>query len=113
MATAPRPGVSRRQEAEKAHITVLVDGETYTLHPGELSALDSAALRRETGMSVRLLLEAAGKDPDLDVVAAIVWLARRQRGDSVSFDEVAAAIGYDTKVEALDEPVEDPDSPSL
>jgi hypothetical protein len=97
---------------ERPHITVSVDGVKYSLFPQELSARDTTDVRRATGMSFRFLMEAAGKDPDLDVVAAVVWLARRQAGESVTFDEVANAIGYDANIENVTDPVEpEPDSP--
>lgn len=89
-----------------------VNSKAYTMRLSELTAKDSAALRRQTGMSTRLLLSAASTDPDLDTVAALVWLARRQAGDEVTFDDVAEEIGYDADIESVEEPAEeDPDSP--
>lgn len=111
MAVAPIPGAGKRAELEEASVSIRMDGEDYTMRMSELTARDSAALRNATGMSLRFLFSNLGKDPDLDAVAAVVWMARRQRGDDVSFDDVAAAIKYDTKFETIAATVEDPDSP--
>ncbi len=92
-------------------LTIDVNGKRYTMRTSEMTARDSALLRKQTGMSARLLLAAAAKDPDLDVVAAIVWLARRQAGEAdVTFDEVAAEIGYDLDIQQVDDESEDEES---
>ena len=105
---APKPGASRRARSAPADVTIKVDGSEYPVWLSELSALDSAALRAETGFSVRAVLAAASDDPDLDVVAAIVWLSRRQAGDPVSFAEVAAGIGYDAEFDTVTSVEESP-----
>lgn len=93
-------------------LTIDVNGKRYTMRTSEMTARDAAMLRKQTGMSARLLLSAAATDPDIDVIAAIVWLARRQTGEDVTFDEVASEIGYDLEIQLAAEPAgEDPDSP--
>lgn len=112
MATAPRPAAGRRAEAEDTTITIKIDGESYTVRPSEVTAKMAGQLRKQSGMSVRSVMVAAGDDPDLDVVAALVWLARRQRGEKVTWDEVAEAITYDSDLQTDAEPeVEDESSP--
>ncbi len=111
MAPAPDPGAARRAAA---HITISVDGTIYTMRPSELSAADGAKVRAATGMSLRSILAAAQTDPDLDVIAAVVWLARRQAGENVGFAEVAEAIGYDVKILPVETAApEDEDSPEV
>lgn len=103
---------ARRRDAIGAGIRITLDGVAYTVHIGEVSALDSAALRRATGMSMAGLLKAIGPDPDIDIVAALVWLARRQDGETgLSYEEVAAAITYESEMatENLDAPDVAPD----
>ncbi len=112
MATAPRPGGTRREEAAKASVTITVDGVAHTFRPVEVSANMIGQLRRATGMSLAECMEAAQKSPDLDVLAAMVWLARRQAGEAITYDEVADALTYDTELEVDDaEPEEDPSLP--
>lgn len=121
MATAPRPGVGRRAESAALSITIKVDEVAYTLWPGELTAADSSALRRATReqwgvpVSIQRLLSSvlAGTDdtiePDIDAVAMVVWLARRQTGDPVTLDVVMASITFDSSFEIDNERQEDPD----
>lgn len=81
-------------------IVLTVDGERLVVRTGEVSAEDAAAMRRETGMSLQSVLRAATEDPDVDVIAALVWLARRQAGTPQPFGDVARSIRYDTPIEA-------------
>lgn len=115
MATAPLPGAVRRDEAAAATLTIKIDGEAaFTLRPGDLSAADAAALRRETGMSLAAVMRAGMTDPDIDLFAALAWLARRQAGDKVTFEEVASEFTYDRNYEQTVDPseaIEDTDSP--
>jgi hypothetical protein len=97
----PPPAVGKKQKAESAVIQIKVDGLTYVVRPGEVSAIDAAALRRACGFSLRSLLASAEEDPDLDTVAALVWLARRQRGEKVAFDAIAQEIGYDNDFDVV------------
>ncbi len=111
MATAPRPGVGNRKEAEQTTLTIKLDGATHVCRPSEITAKMAGQLRRESGLSVVGVMEAAGSDPDLDVIASIVWLARHQAGETVSWDEVASAITYDSDIDSSDEAPEDDQSP--
>lgn len=88
----PRPTPKATADSS---IIITVDGTAYELRPNEINALDSQACRRETGMSVRALLATAQDDPDIDTIAALVWLARRQAGEpSLAFETIAATISY-------------------
>jgi len=107
-----RPTLTKRttrasEQARKAEldagIAVMVDGVRYQVRMGDLSSMDAANLRRETGFSFRGLMTAAAKDPDIDIVAAIVWLARRLDGEALlDFETVAREIGYDADVDLAD-----------
>lgn len=110
MAKAPRPGGDKADTS----ITVSIDGVEYVCRPSDVTAKMAGQLRKESGMSVRAVMVAAADDPDLDVIAALVWLARRQTGEKVTWDEVADAITYDSEIGSAegDAPDEDPeDSP--
>jgi hypothetical protein len=111
MATAPRPGGARSGDDELT-ITVKVDGEPYTVRPNDITANLVGQLRRVTGFSLQALMQAAADAPDLDVIAGLVWLARRQRGENVNYEKVAESISYSSEIESADEPEpEDPNSP--
>lgn len=51
------------------------------IFPYERSAVDATLFRAATGLSLAMLLQAAGEgDADLDILAAVVWMAIRQNG---------------------------------
>jgi hypothetical protein len=112
--TARRPSAARRntKATEKQRdaemdlgIKILVDGTEYTVRQGDLTSLDTMSLRRETGMSFAGLMAAFQKDPDIDLVAALVWLSRRIDGEMMlSYADVAGEIGYDVDIDVVGEP---------
>jgi hypothetical protein len=94
-------------------LTIKLDGEEYTVRQGEMTSMDTMALRRETGYSFRGLIEAFQRDPDIDLIAALVWLARRLGGERLlSFEEVATGIDYDADLDLIEvaEPESDPEA---
>jgi hypothetical protein len=101
----------KRDAALDVGLTIVVDGAEYTVRQGDLTSLDTMALRRETGFSFRSLLVSFQQDPDVDLVAALVWLARRIAGEQMlSYAEVAQEIGYDVDIDVKD-PDEADESP--
>lgn len=109
MAKAPRPGTTptaREQREQSNTITIAVDGSRHTLRFDEITAADVRALRAATGEGIKELAAKLGESPDLCDISTIVWLARRQAGettltlaevdDSLQFgDLVAAALTAD------------------
>lgn len=94
-----------RGEALDIGLKIKVDGKTYTVRQGDLTAMDANALRRETGHSFMGLMRAFGTDPDIDLIACVVWLSRRTNGErGLSFEEVAEEIGYDVDIDLVGEP---------
>lgn len=84
----------------EAAMSLTIDGKLYDLIIADLTSLDTMALRRATGMGIRGLMKAAEEDPDIDVIAALVWLSRRTHGErGLRFEEVAAEIGYDVDIQ--------------
>ncbi len=111
MATAPKPGARQQAEADKIAITVKLDGNAYTFRMSEVSALDTGTLRRATGMSLSKIMQCALEDPDIDVVSALVWLARRQNGEpKLTYGAVAGELGYDSEFDLETEEVEAPEA---
>lgn len=107
----PPPDVSKQKAATE--ITIVVDQQRYVLRANEISALDAMALRNETGISVRALLQSAQDDPDIDVIAGLVWLARRQAGETkLTFATVAEHLTYDADLEIGEGAEPDPESDS-
>ena len=91
-----------------AALAVSVDGTTFTVDPDEITAMDASALRRATGLSVRAVMQAAQDDPDIDIIAALVWLARRRVERELPFKAVAEQIGYGSDIQPANaEPVDE------
>jgi hypothetical protein len=114
MARAPRPGAGKRAAQQQNVYKVTLDGTAHYLRLREVSAIETGELRRATGFGMRHLGYALVADPDIDVVAGVVWLARRQAGErSLPYDTVAGAITYDTEVEidVVDEKEAEKDEP--
>jgi hypothetical protein len=127
MATAPRPGKAR-QDDEREHSRHLfyrltVRGEELTLRQADIGPSDAAMVRRETGMTLRSLLQATYDTDtvDLDVIATLWWLAQRKAGNEIayqvaldkfpSYAEMAdGAVRFLLDTEGASD-IEDPDSP--
>lgn len=111
-ATANRPNLNRkvtrkteaaRDEALNQGLSLTVDGRVYTVRAGDLTGMDAAALRREVGMSFMGLMKAMQADPDVDLIAALMWLSRRIEGEKLlSYEEVAQEVGYDVEIDLAD-----------
>lgn len=102
-----------RKEALESGVTLKIDGTQYTVRAGDLTALDARALRRELGLSFLGLMGALETDPDIDLIAGLMWLSRRVNGETtLAYDEVASDLDYAADydiVKAADEQEADPD----
>jgi hypothetical protein len=85
-----------KAEGESPGLKVELDGKIYIVRQSDLTPHDVRALRQETGLSWIGLGRALATDPDIDLVAALVWLKRRVDGDQVSYDEVLGSMSYDS-----------------
>jgi hypothetical protein len=96
---------SRKAKNSSPGMQIEVDGKTYVVRESDLTPRDVAALRRETGFAGWLgLTTEAQRGFDLDVLAALVWLARRIKGEFVPYESVLDEMSYETD---LDVKVED------
>lgn len=87
---------AKKQAQQDQGVSITLDGRTYTVMAGDLNALDARALRQALGHGLPKLIELLSTDPDIDLVAAVIWLARRIDGErGLTFDEVAEEIDYD------------------
>lgn len=96
-------------------VRITLDGETYELRVGDVSSSLTRELRAKAGMSFNRLLEYVTEDPDSDVIAAFIWLARRIRGEKVEFDDVTVTykqlLGDDFDIVAPGDPEVGDDGP--
>lgn len=89
-----------------------VDGKRYELNLDEITGRDAKAFRDTTGMSFRravTMFVESPADVDLDTIAGIIWLARRQGGEQVAYDDVLGAITYTSNFSAERAEVDPPE----
>jgi len=84
--------VAVKKKAAEQSIRFRVDGVTYAFFPGRLTGEIERELWRETdGLAVNSILKAV-REGALFAAAALVWLARRQAGDTVKYATVETAL---------------------
>lgn len=109
-----RASEAKREDRMDLGVSLTVDGTEYVVREGDMTALDTMMLRRETGLSFVEILINLNRSPDIDLVAALVWLARRQRGEqTLPYMAVATQINYDSEIEVVEDepgPESDPEA---
>lgn len=100
--TAARPNLARkvtpkseanRESALDQGVRMVVDGVEYVVRLGDMTSPIAREFRRNYGASFNALQEELGGDPDLDSIAAFMWLAKRLAGEVLDFDEVTVSYG--------------------
>lgn len=93
-------------------LTITHDGHDWVLRHADLTAIDERDCRRETGFTITELL-GFEKDtkPGLDTLAGLEWLARRQAGQKISYEEIAANLSNSSNI-TVDWKTPDGDEPS-
>lgn len=79
---------SARNAALDSGIRVKIGDEVFEVRIGDITPQLAGELRRSTGMSFRLLMSLLDEDPDIDLLTAFEWLARRIRGEDVAMSDV-------------------------
>lgn len=90
-----------------------LDGKRHELNLEEITGRDAKEFREQTGMAFRravTMFVQSPDDVDLDTIAGIVWLARRQAGDQVTYDTVLGEINYTTDFTAVSAEVDPPEA---
>jgi hypothetical protein len=83
-----------------AALAITVDGTTHTIRMGNLTAIDAKDFRAAVGVSLTQAMSEGSTD--LDVVAGLVWLARRKRERGLPYAKVAAAMNYETQMDVVE-----------
>lgn len=83
----------KRDDALDQGVSLTIDGESYVVRVGDVTPQIARELRNESGMSFMRLIGTVSSDPDIDVISAFVWLARRIRGEDVAFGDVEVTYG--------------------
>jgi hypothetical protein len=85
----------KAKDDDSPGMKIELDGRTYIVRQADIGPKDIRALRSETGFSWAGLGRELQKDPDLDLIGALIWLARRIEGDEVAYDDILEELSYD------------------
>lgn len=94
----------KRDAALNTGVKLTIEGVDYEVRVGDVTPPIARELRKHADMGFMSLMQAVGEDPDIDVISAFVWVARRLRGELIDFDDVVidyAAIlsdGFDVEL---------------
>jgi hypothetical protein len=99
MAQARRTAGSKPKADQSRGMQIEFDGQTYVVRQSDMTGQDARALRQEVGMSFAGLLTQMQADPDIDLIAAFIWLARRIKGDVITYDAILDSIGYESDID--------------
>lgn len=99
------PKVTRQTEKKRINdvesgVRVKLDGEIYEVRYGDVTSEIIRELRRHAGYGFNGLAAAMKVDPDVDIIATFVWLARRVAGEDVAFHDVV--VSYRQLMEDFD-----------
>lgn len=83
-----RKSEENRESALDQGIKITIDDEVYEARIGDVTPDIARELRARSGMGFIRLVNEAAQDPDIDLISAIVWVARRIRGEDVDFGDV-------------------------
>jgi len=115
---ASRAGQQRAKakaaEEEGISLTATVDGKVYKVAAKDLTAIDVREMRKQLGFSFMGLLRELQTDSDLDLIAGVVWIARRSQGErGLTYAEVAENMDYEDLEVAVVKQDSDPDVVSI
>jgi len=97
MSNAKRPTTARkvtrsteanRESALDQGLRISLDGEDFDVRVGDITSAMARELRTHVGFGPMQLIRQCAIDPDVDLLSAFVWLARRIRGEMIRFDQV-------------------------
>lgn len=97
MTTPSRPTTARkvtrkteakREDALDQGLRITLDGEVFDVRLGDITSTMARELRAKLGFGPMQLVGQLAVDPDVDLLSAFVWLARRIAGELVRFEDV-------------------------
>lgn len=108
--SVPKPKAPKPKDNFSVAFTV--DAKPYAFDLKHCTGLDVNICRRSCGYGpIELIRMLQSGSADIDVLAAIAWMSRRQNGEPrLSFEEVASEFDYDVALEVVNtEEVESPE----
>jgi hypothetical protein len=86
-----RSSETKREAVLDSGLRITVEGEVYDVRLGDVTPALARELRAAIGMGPLQLINATGIAPDVDLLSAFVWLARRIRGEYVRIEDVSVS----------------------
>lgn len=79
-----------KQDAElQRGLRVSHGGVDYVVHLGDVTPAIARELRAKIGVGFMALMSNLAAEPDIDLVSAFVWVARRVNGENIPFESVS------------------------
>lgn len=78
-------------------LTITVDDVVYDIRLANLTAIDAKDFRAAVGVSLAQAISDGSLD--LDIVAGLIWLVRRQRERGLAYSKVAKEITYESNLD--------------
>ncbi len=99
-----------RESALDQGLRISMDGEVFEVRIGDITPTMARELRSKIGFGPMQLVGQLAADPDVDLLSAFVWLARRIAGELVRFEDVEVTYaqllsdGFDVSTPGKAEP---------
>src|SRR5687768_12770019 len=77
-----------REDALDQGLRITFEDEVFEVRVGDITSALARELRGHLGFGPMQLIRQCAVDPDVDLLSAFVWLARRIGGEFVRFDDV-------------------------
>lgn len=87
-----RASETKREEALQQGFKMTIEDEVYEARLGDVTPALARELRKHSGYGFLGLVKTMADDPDVDLISAAVWVARRIKGEMVAFEDVE--VGY-------------------
>jgi hypothetical protein len=119
MSNAKRPTTARkvtrsteanREDALDQGLRITLEDEVFEVRVGDITPAMARDLRGKVGFGPMQLIRQCAVDPDVDLLSAFVWLARRIAGELVRFEDVEVTYaqllsdGFDITTPGDEEP---------
>lgn len=79
---------SRESALDQGLRITMEEGEVFEVRVGDITSAMARDLRSHIGCGPMQLIRQCAVDPDVDLLSAFVWLARRISGELVRFEDV-------------------------
>ncbi len=90
----------QKKDGDQAVMIITVDGESYRFDSSEVtSAMDRELFLQSKLTLAKVITAMADETVSPFMIAALVFLSRRAAGETVTYDEIEQAIGFDLELD--------------